>query len=105
MPITQQRMLDLVGEEEEVLRVHDSLVANIRTVLASPALRDSDKLTLIAAEIEAAASVPRTFVLVERRHFTSQARRNAKARDRAQRNRVAVALMTDENGGREGEKE
>jgi hypothetical protein len=91
MPITQQRMTDLLTEYEKHLAVLDLLARNIRTVCAST-WDDSEKVRAIEAEVLACAELPRVCAVVERRHFDSHATRNEYMRERMARKRRAEGV-------------
>jgi hypothetical protein len=93
MPITQQRMTDLLCEYEKHLDVLDLLARNIRTVCAMSEWSAEEKVRAIEAEVLACAEVPRTCAVVERRHFDSHAARNEYMRSRMERLRRASGIV------------
>jgi hypothetical protein len=86
MPITQDRLLDLLTEYESFARAHDRLMHNLNRV-AECGMTATDKAELFRAEVAACEHIPRTFMMIERRHYNANHRRNDRTREREARKR------------------
>ena len=91
MPLTQQRMLDLLTEYERFVAAHDAMIANVHQAIALP-FSPADKLDLIKAELATMAYMPREFMRIERRHYNTNARRNDKMREKMAARRRAQGV-------------
>jgi hypothetical protein len=91
MPITQERMIDLLAESESAFDAMESLVKDIRTTLDSRNLSDAQKIAVIGATCAMPLPQP-LYTIVERRHFKRFAKYNDRMKDKAYNRRHAREL-------------
>lgn len=96
MPITQERMLAVVSEAENILAAFTMMRQNVLDFVAA-ALKDDgyDKATMAQVIKLTALNVPvphHHAIYAERRHFTSHAKRNERERRRQRHTRLQHAL-------------
>lgn len=94
MPLTQERMLAVLDEAEQFIVANKVLVGDIREVLHSANLSQTQKLEVIAGLI--AMQMPQPFnIVIERRHFNRYGRHNERMKEKMNAKRQ---LGTGEQG-------
>jgi hypothetical protein len=96
VPITQQRMIDIVEESERMYRWAAMLHNDMLTVLKARDLAAEAKVEALYALIATSPAPACVKCAVERDHFRRSQRRNARSAERMRAKRIGT-LSTREN--------
>jgi hypothetical protein len=92
MPITQQRLRDLLEEHEACLRAIDALRTNAEGHYRNKMLDATDRVEMLYAETLLLADVPRLYAKLERRDLDRNWKKNQKLAAKQERKRRAKGI-------------
>jgi len=87
MPITQDRLRDLLEEHERTLQAIDSLLRATDSLGANRSLQADEKFTMLISEISLLRSLSRTYAIVERRWLNANWKKNQRSAAKQERAR------------------
>ncbi len=93
MPITQERLRDLLEEHETWINALSAFRTNADSIYNNPALAASDKLEMLYGETLLLRDLSRTYAIVERRDLNRNWKLNQRLAAKQQRKRRAAGIV------------